>query len=328
MHRRQFLRCSLASLPLVAQAGASAPPALQWASRTLLGFGTTLSVQAAHEDADPLQRALDAAVALLQHLHGQMNLFDPASALSRLNRDGVLHQPPPELLAVLQRAQAISARSGGAFDVTVQPLWLLHARCAAEGRQPTRVELAAARALVGWRGLQVAPHAVRLARPGMAVTLNGIAQGHAADAVAALLRRHGIAHALVDGGEWAALGQSPRAQPWTLAVADPRDPQAWLARLALQGGCLATSADNPSCFTPDFRHHHILDPRTGDSPPDVAEVAVWAPEGALADALTKVMFMAGPQRALALAAQWQVELLVVDKTGHTWATPGLPQINA
>jgi thiamine biosynthesis lipoprotein len=96
-------------------------------------------------------------------------------------------------------------------------------------------------------------------------------------------------------------------------------------RVGLQGACLATSADNPSCFTPDFRHHHILDPRTGDSPPAFAEVSVLAREGALADALTKVVFMAGPQGAAAVARDWGVAVMTIDKpvtAGPARAGPG------
>lgn len=332
MRRQQFLRCALGAL-LAPVAG---PPAratavsesLHWDTRSLVGFGTTLSLQAAHTDPARLREALDAAVALLQRLHGQMNLFDPDSALSRLNRQGQLAHPPAELLGLLRRAQAISARSGGSFDVTVQPLWVLYDHCRQQGRLPTSAEREAARQKVGWQGLQLATDEIRLARPGMGVTLNGIAQGHAADLTAQLLRQHGVAHALVDAGEWAAEGRNAKGQPWTLAVADPRQADAWVDRVGLQGACLATSADNPSCFTPDFRHHHILDPRSGDSPPAFAEVSVLAREGALADALTKVVFMAGPQRAAAVARDWGVGVMTIDKAGRRWSSAGWPGLGA
>jgi thiamine biosynthesis lipoprotein len=141
MRRQQFLRCALGALAALAgpaaRAAASAEP-LHWDTRSLVGFGTTLSLQAAHADPARLHEALDAAVALLQRLHGQMNLFDPDSALSRLNRQGRLARPPAELLGLLRRAQAISARSGGSFDVTVQPLWALYDRCRQPGACPPR----------------------------------------------------------------------------------------------------------------------------------------------------------------------------------------------
>lgn len=323
MKRQQFVRAALGLGALAACGARASQPAQRWQRRTLLGFGTTLSLQAAHEDESILQRALDAAVALLRGIEAQMSLFDPTSALSRLNRERVLRAPPADLLQVLRIAQRLSHASGGAFDATVQPLWQAFDAAQSEQRLPTAEELAAARARVDWRALQIEPHALRLQRPGMAVTLNGIAQGYAADAVRALLTRHGVRHALIDAGEFAPLGHNPQQRPWTLGIADPRTEAALLARLVTDGRCVATSADNESAFSADRRHHHILDPRTGVSPPELSAVTVAAPSGALADALTKVMWIAGPQRIPVLARQWGVDVLWVHKRGRWCATPGL-----
>jgi FAD:protein FMN transferase len=322
MKRQRFLRVALGAL---ASLGAFAPAdaALLWRRRTLVGFGTTLSLQAAHEDERTLDRALDAAVAALQRIEAQMSLFNADSALSRLNREGVLAAPPAELLEVLQIAQAVSQGSDGTFDVTVQPLWQAFQSAQRLGRLPSSREVAAARRHVGWRGLEVSPQALRLGRPGMAVTLNGIAQGYAADQVRRVLSMYGIRHALVNAGEFATLGKNADGRLWALGIANPRDETALLARLMSDGRCIATSADNATRFSPDHRHHHIFDPRTGYSPPALASVTVAAHTGALADALTKVMFVAGPQGALALARKWSVDVLWVDKAGGWQATPGL-----
>jgi thiamine biosynthesis lipoprotein len=224
---------------------------------------------------------------------------------------------------VLRAARQVSQASAGAFDVTVQPLWALYDRAQRAGRLPTALEIATARAQVGWQKLSIEPHRVRLTQPDMAVTLNGIAQGYAADAARQALMDHSIAHALLDTGEFSALGRNEHSRPWTLGVEDPRDATRLLAALQLDGRCLATSADNRSAFTPDHRHHHIFDPSTGDSPAALSSVTVAAPTAMLADALTKVMFVGGPKRIPALARQWRVGVLWVDKQGRWAATPDL-----
>ncbi len=86
---------------------------------------------------------------------------------------------------------------------------------------------------------------------------------------------------------------------------------------------MATSGDDETVFSADHRHHHIFDPHTGWSPPGLSGVTVAAPTGALADALTKVFFVAGPERALAVARQWHVDALWIAKSGRWSATPGL-----
>jgi FAD:protein FMN transferase len=322
--RQRFLRAALGLGAAALLSGTAAmPSALLWRRRTLLGFGTTLTLQAAHEDEGTLDHALDAAVAALRRIEAQMSLFDPGSALSRLNRDAVLAAPPAELLEVLQIAQSVAAASDGAFDVTVQPLWQVFAAAQRAGGLPDDRQVAAARARVGWRGLEVAREALRLRRPGMAVTLNGIAQGYAADQVRRVLQAHGIRHALVDAGEFAPLGQNAKARPWSLGIANPRDETALLARMVSDGRCIATSADDATSFSADHRHHHIFDPATGYSPTALAGVTVAAESGAVADALTKVLFVAGPERAFELARAWNVDALWVDKAGRWQATPGL-----
>jgi FAD:protein FMN transferase len=331
--RREWLRLSLglgAVLGSAASAanGHSATAHLQWRERAMLGFGTTLWLRAGHASADRADAGLDAAIAAIRHVERQMSLFEPTSALCQLNRESVLHNPHPDLVNVLQLAQQVSRRSNGAFDVTVQPLWLAWQAAQRAGRLPTADELGTARAQCGWRALEVSKTRIHLRKPGMALTLNGIAQGFASDLARAALQAHGIEHALINTGEWTTLGRSPDATPWMLGVASPRanksDPaHALIAKLATDGRAIATSSDAHCSFSADHRHHHIFDPHTGYSPRELASVTVAAPTCAMADALTKVMFMAGPVRAFAVARQWQVDVLVVDKAGRWRASAGL-----
>ena len=205
----------------------------------------------------------------------------------------------------------------------MQPLWATWARAHAEGRSPTRGELDTVRRQVDWRAVHIEPERITLRKPGMALTLNGIAQGYAADLAQAALRSHGIEHALLNTGEWSSLGNGPDAQAWTLGIADPHAGAELIARLRGESRAVATSSDAHMSFSTDHRHHHILDPRTGHSPGELSSVTVVTHSGALADALTKVVFMGGWKRALPLAADHGVDVLVVDKRGRWQASAGL-----
>ena len=89
-------------------------------------------------------------------------------------------------------SQQIARRSHGAFDVTVQPLWQLYAQAQKEGRLPTSTEVNLAKQRVGWQHVDVSARQIRLTQPGMGVSLNGIAQGYAADRVRESLVRDGV----------------------------------------------------------------------------------------------------------------------------------------
>lgn len=321
MKRRAWMKTGLGLglLPFVSEAAAR----LQWRDITFMGLGTVLSIRAGHQDLGVLEQALQQAKQVIARVEDQMSLFRPDSAIRQLNREGVLRTPAPDLLHVLQRSQQFSAQSQGAFDITVQPLWRVFEQAKAHGALPDAREVAAATQHVGWQRLAVDAREVRFLTPGMGITLNGIAQGYAADRVREALKQAGIAHALINTGEWSSLGQSAHAADWSLGVADPRQDHALLGRLSLQGRCVATSADALCAFSEDRRHHHIFDPRTGYSPTDLASVTVAASSCLQADALTKVLFVAGFEKAVALAKAWRVDALVVHKSGRWKASEGL-----
>ena len=87
--------------------------------RAGLAFGTTFSLVALHQDPTVLAAALDESVVAIRRVHHTMSLFDPESAVSRLNRDGFLRRPDPWLVEALEICRGISRASAGAFDVTI-----------------------------------------------------------------------------------------------------------------------------------------------------------------------------------------------------------------
>ncbi len=194
-----------------------------------------------------------------------------------------------------------------------------------EGATPGEEELAAARAKVNWRRLQVPPQRMKLT-PGMAITLNGIAQGFAADRALDALRQHGMRHALVNTGELGAIGSKPSGEAWTAGVQHPRIEDAYVAVAQLDGRCLATSGDYATSFTADRRDNHIFDPRTGRSPTELASVSVLAPSGLLADGLSTTLFVLGIDDGLRLIQNTPgVDALFVLKDGRTLSTGGFPE---
>jgi len=274
-----------------------------------------------HESRATAERALSAAFQALNDLEDVLSLYRPESQICRLNRDGVLEQPHPDLVRVLRRALNWSRLTEGAFDPTVQSLWNLHA----QGGVPNADQLQAARQLVDWRRVEVDDHGLRLG-PGQEVTLNGIAQGFAADRLRDVLKAHGVRYALVNTGEFGAISHKPDEETWRIGIQHPRVPEAHVALAALDDRFLATSGDYETRFGEDFSSHHIFDPATGRSPAALSSVTVVAPTGLEADALSTAIFVLGPDKGLALAAsRLGVEALMVLKNGDLVSTPNFPR---
>jgi len=274
--------------------------------------------------------AWNAAMAKLQRIEARMTIYRPGSQLSILNRTGRVENPDPAVCEIFELARKHSELSNGAFDVTVQPLWDLHFRCIKrDGRIPTPAEVKAARARVGYENISITPDRIAFARTGMSATLNGIAQGYATDCVMAVLKAHGIEHALVDAGELAPCGTAEPESPWDAGIQNPRDRERLLGSIAMDGRCLATSGDYATCFTPDYRYHHIFNPHTGDCPQEWSSVSVLAPRCVDADALTKPLFILGLDAGRKLLTKVpHCDAMFVTKAGRIFSTAGFPKLQA
>lgn len=289
-------------------------------------MGALASMTLLHPRREIAQAAIADCLVEIDRLESILSLYRPDSALCRLNAAGSLDAPPQELVELLSSALDLSRASGGAFDVTVQPLYRLYAehfaRAGASAGGPPASAIAAALRLVDGRGVEVDGGRIRFARPGMAVTLNGIAQGFITDRIAERLQAAGFDDLLIDLGEVRALGQRPGGGAWRAALADPRAARRTLLELPLGDGpsvrsALATSAGSGSSFSTDPRIHHLFDPRTGRSANHYLSVSVAAPRATLADGLSTAVSVLAPQRLDALLAHYpSVRVYLLDAAGQ------------
>ncbi|ATX65593.1 FAD:protein FMN transferase [Roseinatronobacter bogoriensis] len=272
--RRRFL--TIAAAASVAGLPARAASVTRWQG---VALGANASIHLAHPEAD---RIIAKALAEIARLEQVFSLHRPDSALVKLNAAGHLAAPPFELLDCLGICAAVHTASGGAFDATVQPLWALHARSYAKGHAPREAEIMATLPLVGWDAVQISAAEINFTRPGMALTLNGVAQGVIADRVADLLAREGLSDILVNAGEFRALGGHPNGGSWPIRLDDTGK-----TPVPLRNRALASSGPLGTVFDEAGRAGHILDPRTGH--PSATKwklISVTDPRAGLADALS------------------------------------------
>lgn len=252
MNRRRFLFITAAT----AFSGSARADVTTWQA-DMLGGTVRVDLRGPRGLSEETTRRIGAAIA---EVETAASLFNPDSALCRLNAAGYLNGPPPALLALFHLADRLHKATGGLFDPTVQPLW----RALAEGRDPAESRLA-----TGWERVSIGS-TIRLAE-GQALTFNGIAQGYAADRVRTLLRNAGYNPALVEMGEFAAIGG-----PFSIAVEDPILGEIATRRLA--SNAIATSSPSAMRIGDSF---HILGPK-GERP-CWSTVSVEAESAAVAD---------------------------------------------
>ena len=306
--RRRFFAISAAAAALPGLAFGAAP-VTRWRG-IALGAGASMTLTGVGEvEAAPV---IDRVMSEIDRLEAIFSLYRANSVLSRLNRTDRLASPPPEMLELLTLCGAIHRQTGGAFDPTIQPLWALYAEAAAEGRTPSDAEIDTARARTGWAGLRFDTDGVTFTRPGMALTLNGVAQGYIADRIADLLRAEGMAGVLVDMGEIHAVGSRADGTPWRAGIALPGG-DLRPGSVGLVDRALATSAPLGTVLDPAGRIGHIVDPRSGRPGGLWRQVSVSASRAALADGLSTAFCLMPRsliERAVAAYPGARVEALV------------------
>src|SRR5690606_22649394 len=284
-------------------------------------MGTRWSVScdaAPDQDSGLLHAALQAAV---EQVDAQMSPWIPGSDLMRLNRAPVdaWVELPAGILHVLARALEISRLSAGAFDPAVGALvdaWGFGAVRDAPDAQAIRAARNDLRC-PAHQGLELdlrEPNKGRARkRTHLQIDLCGIAKGYAVDRMLAVLRQHGIRHALAAlDGELCALGSQADGKPWSVALESPQaGRRAAHGVIELQDLAVATSGDYRRFVQAgDARVAHTMDGRRAAPVHNgVASVTVLAHTCMDADAWATALLVAGPWEGLALAQRLGLEAL-------------------
>ena len=252
------------------------------------------------------QALIDDCVSEMLRLEGLFSLYLPESALCRLNREGRLADPPTELVDLVNKSLLVAERSGGAFDPTIQPYWRWLRKTVETTGMIDPDEQSRWLDKVDYREVSCTGEEMSFGQEGMALSLNGVAQGWITDRATEILRAGGARHCLVNLGEFYALGGQPSGEDWVVGLRGLTGEE-----ISLRDRALAVSSGAGLYFGTSRGKNHIIDPRTGDCVEARKVVAVTAREAWLADALSTACSVLTEEEGRALVAQWEgVELLV------------------
>ena len=222
-------------------------------------LGSYVSLTLAHPSKTEANRIFESCVHEIKRLENIFTLYDQRSELSRLNIDGMLDAPSPEMVDILEKSTVYNNITGGAFDITVKPL--------EQGRSHD---------LVGMDKVDISSQKIQFKKTGMAITLNGIAQGYITDHVTEILKTEGLENVLVELGEKRAIGSHPSGRPWNLALNGQSN------SIPLIDTALATSES----ISPNTQDAHIFNPKNGNTTNTHATISVLANNATMADALS------------------------------------------
>lgn len=251
--------------------------------------------------------AAEAVFQRILRLNFVLSDYDDESELLQLVKtagQGKIVPVSDDLWRVLVHSQALSERSGGAFDITINPVVRLWRKARRTKQLPSPEDIARARALVDYRNIRLYPDkkAVELSKPGMRLDVGGVAKGYVCDEALAVLRKHGIDRAMIVAGGDIGLGDPPPGHAgWTIGVGslDVKSPPSQYLSLARCG--VATSGDMFQYVEiGGKRYSHIVDPKTGLGLTNHRTVTIVARDGITADGFSTAVSVLGPEKGLPL----------------------------
>ena len=193
-------------------------------TETRLVMGTYVSIILVHAYEKRAKDAFDAAFVEIDRLSKLMNRFDVESPIGHLNKEGRLEDAPQDIIEVITEALKYYRLTEGAFDISIKPVIDMFSRkfSGEKIEYPREREIKKALDLVGSDMIEINGRNIRFKKPGMSITLDGIAKGYIVDKASSILLYHNIENHLINaGGDIKAMGLRIDGKPWKAAIQDP-----------------------------------------------------------------------------------------------------------
>lgn len=317
---KQMIALLTAMILLLTLPACGAQPARTARDREVFAMDTVMELRV-YDSSDAVLDEMDAALAALSR---ELNAEDDSGGLYALNRAGGGENAA--LADLVRRAAALSARTGGALDVSLHLASLAWGFPSKHYTIPTEADLTELANHCGMRLVACEGDRITL-QNGAELDLGAVAKGYAADRCRAILERAGVSGILSLGGNIQTVGKKPDGTDWTVAILDPDDPGSYLLTMTVTGTkSVVTSGDYQRFFERDgARYCHILNPETlSPARNGLRMVTIVADEGFLADGLSTALFVMGLERGIEFwRAGNDFEAIWLTEDGTVTVTEGL-----
>jgi FAD:protein FMN transferase len=235
----------------------------------LEGFTQGTSYHIAYNSPDSINYHAQIRI-IFEEIDYSMSTYNPKSVISRINRNESGVVADDYFVSVFERARDISARTGGAFDITVAPLVNAWGFGFKEMENVTPHLIDSLLQFVGWEKVRLENRQIIKDYPEIMIDMNAIAKGYTVDVVAEFFDDKGVTDYMIEiGGEIRLKGTNRNNQLWRIGIDKPVDNPADISReleevLNLSGKSIATSGNYRRYYEKDGqRFAHTIDPLSG-----------------------------------------------------------------
>jgi thiamine biosynthesis lipoprotein len=275
------------------------PGTVTFSAKTM---GTDYQVTYLDERGRNFQSSIDS---LLNEFNLSISVYEPTSAVNRLNIVDTLTDPPKTLIKVLQEANRMYDLTSGALDPTLGPIEKIWTFSSSGARLQDSADVRVFQPLIGLKKIVISDTLIRKNTPGIVLDFSKSAIGYALDEIGGFLAGKGIKNFLVQiGGENLAKGVNERGELWKIGLYYLADSSGTKSEgaIALKDQAISTAGSFEQFYTRDsLKLAFQIDPRTGNPVTNGLLIAtVISPEAKTADALAEALLVMGWRQAIQL----------------------------
>lgn len=293
--------------------------------------GTSYNIT--YQSSQNLQEDIDA---LLHQFDLSLSTYEPASIISRINRNESDVQLDTWFTEVFNESKRIYELTDGTFDITVAPIVNALGFGYTAAAVVDSLLIDSLLHFVGMEKVQIRSGQLVKEIPEVLLDVNAIAQGYSVDVVAKFLDEKNIKNYLVEiGGELKCKGLNPKSSNWKIGIDRPVEGnmvpgENMQAVVTVKGKSLATSGNYRKFYEKDgVKYAHSIDPKTGYPVLSrLLSTTIITDECVTADAIATACMVMGLEKSKAfLESQSEVEAYLIynDEEGrfNIYATKGM-----
>jgi len=305
---------------------------LQLFQQTRSIMDTTVTIAVYSPDENEAEQAIGNTFEEIEKVDSLMSPSKEESQLNLLNKEAKLQGTDPAFIYVLERSIYYSEISGGAFDISIQPvldLWKSKFSPGGSYKPPTPEELNETLELVNYSKIRIEDGNVTL-QPGMKMAVGGIAKGYSVDMAIESLEADGIENAFVNaGGDGKYIGQKPDGTAWVVGLQNPDKNEEYVTAIRAENVAVATSGNYERYFNESAKVSHISDPRTGYPSTSLISSTVIAKNAIDADAFATAVFVLGEEEGLKMIETVEgVECMIITEDRRLVYSSGFREYEA
>lgn len=259
----------------------------------------------------------------------------PDSELYKLN-EGTLPQEDgyyilsEECAALIEKGLYYSKLSGGAFDITIEPVSSLWDFTSSEKKVPNEQDISEKVKLVGYENVELKGNKIRFKKEGMGIELGAIAKGYIADKMKKFLLSKGVESAIIDlGGNVLCIGERTDGEPFRVGIQKPfAERNETLGTTEVRDRSIVSSGIYERYFEKNGQfYHHILNPQEG-YPIDngLVSVTIISDRSVDGDVLSTTCFSLGLEKGMELISGMQdVHAVFITEDGEPHFSEGFEE---